>query len=265
MCGIKGRLPKILRLYVGRDALIKYVGSALAQTKYFDAPNDPKPVELPKDFRLLGPLIGTHLPHVNSHIRYIYSRGLTDRDIWHFKFGISDDPTWGNRIIMPSFDAAGHLNWVVGRTILDKVRPKYLDADGDKDIVFNEMNIDWTRELTITEGPFDLTKCDENATCLLGSNFSEKSRLFEMIARHNTPVILALDSDVRKKASKIAVLANEFDVDIRMLPLGDHKDVGEMTKEEFLQAKSTAAPWTWDTYILDKIGTIMTASIMRSR
>jgi hypothetical protein len=263
VCGIKGRLPKILRLHVGREALIKYVGAGLAQTKYFDAPDDPKPVRLPADFRLLGPLIGTHLPHVNSFIKYLYDRGLTDKDIWYFKFGISDEGGWRNRILMPSFDSDGKLNWLVGRTILERTFPKYLDADADKDIVFNEMNIDWTKDLTIAEGPFDLTKCDQNSTILLGSNFSEKSRLFEMIARHNTPVILALDADVRRKAAKIAVLANEFDVDIRMLPLGDRKDVGEMTKTEFLHAKQNAIPWTWNTYMADKIGTITTASIMR--
>lgn len=262
VCGIKGRLSKILRLYVGREALTKYVGSGMAQTQYFESATDPKPVVLPTDFRLLGPLLENMQPHINAYVRYLYGRGLTDRDIWYFKFGISNEPAWRSRIIMPSFDADGHINWIVGRIILDGVRPKYLDADGDKDIVFNEMNIDWTRELTIVEGPFDLTKCDENATCLLGSNFSEKSRLFEMIARHNTPVILALDSDVKRKASKIAILASEFDVDIKMLPLGGKKDVGEMTKQEFLSAKSQAAAWCWEAYMSEKIDTIITTSIM---
>ena len=33
---------------------------------------------------------------------------------------------------------------------------------------------DWKKELTLVEGPFDLFKCDTNATCLLGSHFTEE-------------------------------------------------------------------------------------------
>lgn len=263
VCGIKGHLAKILRLHVGNDALIKFGGALTTGRRYAEQNDGPKPVSLPADFRLLGPLLGTSSPHVNSYIKYLYGRGLTDRDIWFFKFGISDEPTWKSRIIMPSFDADGNLNWLVGRTIVDRTRPKYIDPEGDKiPIVFNEINIDWTKNLTIVEGPFDLTKCDDNATCLLGSNFSDQSRLLEMITSHNTPIIMALDSDVKQKADRIAMRVHEFDVDVRVLDLGNYKDVGEMTRDEFLVAKDDAKPWTWNTHIMGKINTIMTSSIM---
>lgn len=256
VCGIKGRLAKILRQYVGREALIRYVGSFEAdKLRNFDS-HESNPIVFPPKFQLLGSYIGKRAPHLNAHFRYLYGRGLTEKDIWYYKLGFSPGGEWDNRIIMPSFDGDGHLNWLTGRAIFDYVKPKYIVPDGDKDIVFNEINIDWTRELTLVEGPFDLTKCDENATCIQGSELNPNSYLFKMIVMHNTPVILALDSDAKKKAAKIAASLQEFDVDIKMLELNGFKDVGEMTKQDFLNAKREALPWTWDRHMLQKISTI---------
>ena len=47
------------------------------------------------------------------------------------------------------------------------------------------INIDWSKELALVEGAFDLVKSNENSTCLLGSKLSEKSRLFLQIIKNN--------------------------------------------------------------------------------
>lgn len=262
VCGLKGHLSKILRLHVGRDAVIKF-GGVMAMHCSPDS-QEILPPRLPPDFKLIGPFLGRGgFPHVNPYIKYLYGRGLTDRDIWHFKFGFSNEYAWRNRVIMPSFDKSGHLNWITARTILDGIRPKYLDHDGDKNIIFNEINIDWMSDLTIVEGPFDLVKCDQNSVPLMGSEFSEKFQLFRMIVAHNTPVILALDADAKRKTVKFARLLAQFDIDVRILPLGDRKDVGEMTKEEFLSAKQNATQWDWNMLMSDKIDRIRSPSIMR--
>lgn len=265
VCGLKGHLSKILRLHVGRDAVIKF-GGVMAANYAHDDRKENLPPRLPADFRLLGPFLGrVGVPYVNPFIKYLYSRGISDRDIWHFKFGFSNEPSWRNRVIMPSFDRNGNLNWITGRTILDGIRPKYLDHDGDKNIIFNEINLDWTHDLTIVEGPFDMVKCDQNSVPLMGSEFSEKSRLFAMIVAHNTPVILGLDADVRRKTAKFAKLMCQFDIDVRILPLGEHKDVGEMTRDEFIKAKAEATQWDWNALMNDKIDRIQSKSIVRSR
>jgi len=46
-----------------------------------------------------------------------------------------------------------------------------------------------------------------------------------------------------EKQHKWAKALSEFDVQVKILNLGGKKDVGEMTKEEFLQAKSQAKHW----------------------
>jgi hypothetical protein len=72
---------------------------------------------------------------------------------------------------------------------------------------------------------------------------SRKSALFQAIVRNKTPIILALDSDMPEKQHKWAKSLSEFDVEVKVLDLGGRKDVGEMTKEEFLHAKSQAKHW----------------------
>jgi hypothetical protein len=46
-----------------------------------------------------------------------------------------------------------------------------------------------------------------------------------------------------EKQHKWAKSLSEFDVPVKVMNLGSHKDVGEMTREEFLFAKSQAKEW----------------------
>jgi hypothetical protein len=61
-----------------------------------------------------------------------------------------------------------------------------------------------------------------------------------------------------EKQHKWAKALSEFDVPVRVLDLGGYKDVGEMSKQEFLEAKTKARNW-------DKFqGIINLSRIMRS-
>ena len=130
------------------------------------------PVVVPKDFRLLATSLGSKDPDIKDTIRYVRSRGLTNRDLWYFKFGTCATGRYRRRVIMPSFDEVGDINYFVARTIdQDDKKMKYINAKvSKKNVIFNEINIDWDRELTLVEGPFDLTKCDSNSTSL-STNF----------------------------------------------------------------------------------------------
>ena len=72
---------------------------------------------------------------------------------------------------------------------------------------------------------------------MLGSFLSERSLLFQKIVKNETPIILALDHDAVKKTQKVCGLLMDYNIPIKLLPLGSRSDVGEMTKEEFLEAK----------------------------
>ncbi|NIT99670.1 MAG: toprim domain-containing protein, partial [Nitrosopumilaceae archaeon] len=67
---------------------------------------------------------------------------------------------------------------------------------------------------TIVEGVFDLFKCNDNATTILGSTLDTDYKLFEKIVVYNTPILLAFDNDKtgQRKAMKIAAKLREYDI-----------------------------------------------------
>jgi hypothetical protein len=204
-------------------------------------------VELPKDFKLLHLAPETD-PDVKAAWRYVYSRKITDRDAWYFKLGVSDEPKWKRRVIMPSFDSSGNVNYFIARAIDKDKKPKYDNPEVDKNpVVFNELNIDWKRRLTLVEGAFDLIKCPENSTALLGSDLDERHEIFNKILLNETPVALALDGDMwDRKTPKIAKKLMEYNVDTVIVDVRPWGDPGSMSKSEFEDALKDARPMSWD-------------------
>lgn len=208
-----------------------------------------KALRLPDGFQLLAPMLnnrGRRPWAVKKSFDYLSQRGLlNERDLWYWKFGIVLDdgiearPFW-NRIIIPSFDTNGKLNYWTARGIDDRAFPRYFNPNGvkRKEVIFNELNIDWKKELVLVEGPFDLFKCTDNATCILGSEVKEDFRLFQKIVENNTSVTLAFDSDAKKKTLKFIKLLQEYDISVQAVEIpNEYEDVGAMTQKQFIEVK----------------------------
>lgn len=220
-------------------------------------------VEVPEGYQILGTCLETKNPNTRAVLNYCYSRGLRTRDIWHFKLGTSTESRFRRRVIVPSFDSAGVINFYSARSI-DKVqRMKYLNSSVQKTkIIFNEINIDWKKELALVEGPFDLMKCNENSTCLLGSQLSRESKLFRQIVRNQTPIVLALDPDAIQKSHKIAASLAAYGVPVKMALIPTDRDVGDMTHEEFASIRRSAQTWSTDSQLYTMIASIKSGSII---
>ena len=264
-CGWKARsLVPLLRKYGTQEHLSFYLeltGRGKESNLVTATVETIQKIELPKDFRLLTTCNDMD-PDVKAAWRYVYSRGLTDRDAWYFKFGISDEHRWKRRVIMPSFDCDGNLNYFAARAIDKDRKPKYDNPDVDKNpIVFNEINIDWSKRLVLCEGPFDLVKCPENSTALLGSDLDERHEIFNKILTHNTPVALALDGDMWcKKTPKIAKKLQEYDIDVVVVDVRPWGDPGSMSKAEFENALNEAKPLFWEDSFLTKLDKFVSSS-----
>ena len=274
-CGFKAHtLAPLLKKYGSNDQLRKYrdefMPDAAKKSTWFNhidnEVEEKKALELPKDFVLLNNA-STKLPDVKACWLYLKSRNITVNDAWYFKLGISNEPRWKGRIIIPSFDSLGELNYFVGRSVWENDRrQKYDNPDDDKlQIVFNELNIDWSKRVVICEGPFDLMKCGENAIPLLGSDLNEQSRLFSQIIVNNADVSLALDSDMwETKAPKIAKKLQNYNVDVELIDIRPWDDPGKMTKQQFHEALGKGIVPSWTSDILNKLNmaTKITMSIL---
>ena len=107
--------------------------------------------------------------------------------------------------------------------------------------------------MTIVEGPLDLLKTNDNATCLLGSALTEDMILFEKIVRNKTSINLALDSDVYFKSLKIAKLLSQYDIDVNILDTRGAEDVGDMSHDKFENILSSSQKFNGNDSLLAKI------------
>lgn len=188
---------------------------------------------------------------------YLDRRNVTREQILQFKLGVTfDDDKFKNRIIFPSFDADGFLNFVVGRSLDDKAWHKYDNIDVPKgwknNIILNELNIDFQKPLTLVEGFFDLFNAGDNATFLAGNDLSMNSKLFSKIVENNTEIYLALDLDATKFAYRLANKFFRHDIKVYLVDLGCYKDPGSMRKEQFQQKLSEASLFTEKDFLLLK-------------
>ena len=104
---------------------------------------------------------------------YLRKRGLTDADIVRWKIGYCFSGEYRNRVIIPSFDDDGDVNFFIARSYSGDSY-KYKNPRASKNIVFNELFIDWNEDLTIVEGVFDAVVAG-NAAPILGSTLQKIS------------------------------------------------------------------------------------------
>jgi hypothetical protein len=259
-CGYKAHtLAPLIRKFGTNHKLIEYRDkyapidlNGKSKNISFNAPEEK--LSLPNGLKML-PFTPQNDPDVRHAYQYLKSRNISKEDIWYYKLCISDEFRWRRRIIMPSFNSIGELNYFVGRAIDTKRKPKYDNPDVDKlPIIFNELNIDWSKQLVLCEGPFDLMKCTQNATSLLGSDLNEQSALFNKILLNSTPIALALDGDMWiKKTPRIVSKLVEYDIDVVVVDVRQWDDPGRMTKDEFKVALASAKHLEWTDTFKDRL------------
>jgi len=156
--------------------------------------------------------------------------------------GYCSDGEYKGRVIIPSFDSNGELNFFVGRKIYDHVGLSYKHGNFDKNVIFNDYLVDWDEPIILVEGPFDAMVAGDNAIPLQGTIMSDESVLFAKIVTSRVPVYLALDSDARIKQLDMMGLLLDYGVEVRYIDVEryGYDDVGEMTTEIFSGLKNDA-------------------------
>jgi DNA primase len=253
--------------------LIKRFGTFSSLVKYRDnfAPHtlidtqslvsEQEKLKLPDDFRILEESV-LFDPDFRRIMKYVKSRGLDQHDIWRYRIGVSNEQKFSHRVIVPSFDENGTLNYYVARAIDDYVRPRYNNAEIKKtNIIFNEINVDWSAPVVLCEGVFDMFKCGDNVIPLLGSDLNEQHAIFNAIIMHGTPVVIALDPDMlHTKVPRMTKKLVQYDIDVQIVDVTPYKDPGSMSKSEFNIARNNAKHYSWDMMLKNKIALASSSS-----
>jgi DNA primase len=157
-------------------------------------------LKLPQGYTTFEDSNPRFIPHIEAY-RYLQSRGITDELIKKYKIGYTVTGDFAYRIIVPSFNKEGTLNYFVARAWV-KGRIKYKNPTAEKDqIIFNEGLIDWNKDIHICEGAFDAFFLD-NSIIMLGKKMSDL--LFSTIyEKANGNIIICLDEDAWTDALKL--------------------------------------------------------------
>lgn len=193
-------------------------------------------IQLPDDFVSLCN-INTSLTSVQAK-NYLAKRGIEREDILRWKLGYCQTGEYAERIIAPSFNLNGKCNYFVARTYSNHWK-KYMNPPHGRDIIFNELYVDWDDDVVLCEGVFDAIKVP-NSVPILGSTLREDSKLFQQIVKNDSAIYLALDPDAENKIQKLVESLLRYGVEVYKVPIAPFKDVGEMDKAEFLRRKEKA-------------------------
>jgi DNA primase len=160
---------------------------------------------------------------------YLTSRGINDDIIKKYNIGFCDKGTHSGRIVVPSYDKKGNLNYYVARSWDTKTKFKYKNPEAEKDkIIFNERLINWNEDIYLVEGVFDGFFLD-NSIPMLGKHMSDL--LFEKIYdKSNGNIIIALDGDAFNNALRLYRQLNGgrlYDK-IKIVKLPEDKDVCDL-------------------------------------
>jgi DNA primase len=188
-----------------------------------------KVVQLPYEFITFGNSTDSI---VKRHaLSYLYKRGITDDDILKYNIGYCDDGLYSNRIIIPSYDSDGQLNFFVGRDFYNS-KMKYRNSPTSKDIIGFDLFINWDEPIILCEGVFDAMAFKRNAIPLFGKNIM--STLQKKIIESRVKVIyLALDNDAIEDTIKISDNFINNGIDVRMIKFKE-KDPSEIGFENLL-------------------------------
>ena len=188
-------------------------------------------LKLPKEYKKFSEVSSIYPPRAQAY-NYLKRRGITEEIIDKYDIGFAIDGEYGGRIIVPSYDKDGKLNYFVSRNWDKYSKFKYKNPVAPKELlIFNESRIDWNKDIYLVEGVFDGFFVP-NSIPLLGKYLSDM--LWETIYDNAIgDVIICLDADAWEDAKKIyfKLSGGKLYGRIKIIKLPDNKDLGDLRGE----------------------------------
>lgn len=217
-CGFSGPISRAIKEYGGKDALTEYyrIIKDIKESSFYDIGLfkdsgdknifNEEYLHLPKTFTK----IDLKTCKKKDLVEYLKKRHITQDIIDYYNIGYTtwdeEDWQWRNRIIVPSYDTNGDLNYYTGRTFkANDKRQKYRNAENVKkdDVMIHEGKVSFDADIYLVEGCFDAIYGNGNVVPLLGKTLTKKSVTYQRIHENaNAKVVICLDGDTDIKETK---------------------------------------------------------------
>lgn len=261
-CWVCGYSGKNIGRYIGK----KHPGfKELFTVDFEEESSSEEEIDFPEDFKVLTSYYDKVYidPDIKILVNYLKKRGVTKQMCEKYAFGFSKERKFYKRVIIPSFDAEGKLNYYTARSVDVDSKLKYLNAKVKRsEVIFNEIYLDYSKKITLVEGPMDSILGPNNSVSLLGSFLTEKYKLFKNIIQHKCDVRIILDSDAKSKQDKIADLLYEYGINVTTVDLIGNNDIADIFLQDgsFKSLLKNEKDWERRTSILSRIDMIVTGS-----
>ena len=172
----------------------KLLNQLLGDTSFYqkDGDNKSEVIQLPKEMKSLSDPFDKSI--IKEHaIRFLRKRGFNSEDIDRYNLGYCTEGIYNNRIIIPSYDSDGKLNYFVGRDFYNSSF-KYKNPPVPKDVIGFDLYVNWSLPIILVEGVFDAMSIKNNSIPLFGKTILPK--LYGKIVENKVKdIFIILDSD----------------------------------------------------------------------
>lgn len=261
--GSLGRLIKIFGNTVDYEMYKSYAG--IFQDYIFD--EDEKEyiqVKLPEEMILFSQMKINIPEHFEAYNYLVNERKLSRDIILNYRLGFCTTGKYTSRIIIPSYDKNGEVNYFVSRYYGNdqKIRKKmpYLNPKADKDvIIFNEGLVNWDSTVYLVEGAFEMLSFPVNSIPMLGKTLS--TTLFIKLKELKPDVVVLLDPDAYKNSVELFYMLETIYIGceerVKIVKLPTKDDLDELRKnqgiDEVIKCLYSARGLVLDDYFMQKL------------
>jgi len=205
-------------------------------------------VKLPRDFKSMYEK--SNSPVYKQAMMYLLKRGVTGNDILKYNIGYCEEGAYRNRVIIPSYDKNGSLNYFVGRDVYNS-KLKYKNPPVSKDVIGFELFINWDEPLILCEGVFDAIAIKRNAIPLFGKTVQSKLKT-ELYLQSVKKIYVVLDEDAKKDALKLTSKLMENGIEVYFVHMRD-KDPSDIGFERMLHKIKNTRRMNLKSFLANKL------------
>ena len=219
--------------------------------EYVPTKQENKEVKLPDEYKPMW--TKSNSPTYKHALKYLQSRGVSQDDMIKYSIGYCEDGLYSNRIIIPSYDNEGQLNFFIGRDIFDS-KLKYRNSPTPKDIVGFELFVNWEEPILLVEGALDAITSKVNSIPLFGKTIMNNLKR-KILEKKVKTLYVALDNDAVKDSMKIVEELMNEGIKVHMIKLTE-KDPNDIGYEKFTDIKNSTNETSFRELVKYKLGMI---------
>lgn len=252
----KGRTPVSLlkKISAPSSAIIEMKQYFGMKTTKEDVEQKNLVVELPKEYTPIT--FSNNDLYEKRVLAYLRKRGIDEQDILKYQIGYCMTGRYRDRVIIPSYDANGKLNYFVARALDSNTKPAY-DAPSVKktDIIGFEYFVNFNTPVVLCEGAFDAIAIKRNAIPLFGKTIP-KSLMMKLVQSQVKTIYLALDKDALKESYDYAEELLNMGKDVYFLNMED-KDPSLLGFNKMVEMLQTAKPLAFEDLFFKKMQMVL--------